>query len=232
MMPKSINVRTLVSVLIGMSAASALAQVVNNDAYVIDQRGVVARSGLGLCWRTAEWTPAKAIAECDPDLVKKAEPAPLPESGAVVTPIAAPMPKPAEAPQPAPKCNFGAALAADTTFAFGKSELTPAARNQLDALVKNANGRCGKVSAVRVVGHTDSIGSDKANQKLSELRAAAVKSYLQGKGMKPASFEAVGMGESQPLGKVSCAKNLPKAKMVECLAPNRRVVISVQGVDK
>lgn len=231
MVSKSINVRTVISVLVAMSSAPTMAQVVANDAYAIDQRGVVTRSGHGLCWRTAEWTPAKAIAECDPDLVKPAEPAPLPASGAVVTPIAAPLPKPVEA-KPAPKCNFGAALAADTTFSFGKSDLTPAAKSQLDALVKDASGRCGKVSSVRVVGHTDSIGSVAANQKLSEQRAAAVKGYLQGKGMNPASFAAVGMGKSQPLPNVTCAKKLSKAKLTECLAPNRRVTIAVQGVDK
>jgi OOP family OmpA-OmpF porin len=226
MMPKSINVRTVISVLIGMSAGSAMAQAVNPDGYMIDQRGGVARSGTGLCWRSAEWTPAKATAECDPDLVKKPEPTPVPVAAAP-----APAPAPA-APPPMPKCKFGAALAADTTFAFGKSDLTPTAKSQLDALIKDTSGRCGSVSSVRVVGHTDMIGSDKANQKLSEQRAAAVKGYLQSKGMNPPSFEAVGVGESQPLANVTCAKKLKKAKLVECLAPNRRVIIDVQGIDK
>ena len=41
------------------------------EAYGVDDRGVVARNTTGLCWRTGYWTPAMAIHECDPDLVKK-----------------------------------------------------------------------------------------------------------------------------------------------------------------
>ncbi len=230
MMPKSMNIRTVVSVLVGLSATSAIAQVVNNDAYLIDQRGVVARSGFGLCWRTAEWTPAKAIAECDADLVKPAAPAPAPAPVAVVAaPAPAPAPKPA--PLPPPKCDFSDTLAADATFAFGKSDLTAGARKQLDAVAAKAAG-CATVSSVTVTGHTDRIGSDAANQKLSEQRAGAVKSYLQGKGVNAASFNAVGAGESQPLAGVTCADKLPKAKLAACLAPNRRVVIDLQGTGK
>jgi OOP family OmpA-OmpF porin len=52
--------------------------------YVIDQRGFVAKSGTGLCWRTGYWTPAMAIAECDPDLVK------IEEAPKAAAPAAAP----------------------------------------------------------------------------------------------------------------------------------------------
>jgi OmpA-OmpF porin, OOP family len=225
MMPKSINARTVVSVLIGMSAGSAMAEVVTPEAYMIDGRGVVARSGYNLCWRTAEWTPAKAIAECDPDLVPKAEPAPAP------APVAA-APKPAPVAPPPPKCEFGAALAADTTFAFGKSDLTPAAKTQLDAIVKDAGSRCGKVSTVHVTGHTDRIGSVKGNQKLSERRATEVKTYLQSKGLNATTFDAVGVGASQPLASVNCGAKMSKAKLVTCLAPNRRVIVDIRGTDK
>jgi OmpA-OmpF porin, OOP family len=232
MMPKSITIRTVVAALAVAAAASASAQVVNNDAYLIDQRGVVARSGFGLCWRTAEWTPAKAIAECDPDLVKKVEPAPAP-APVVVAPPPAPMPapKPAPLPPPPPKCDFSQTLAADATFAFGKSDLTAGAKKQLDGVAARA-GSCASVSSVRVTGHTDRIGSDAANQKLSEARAAAVKSYLQGKGVGSANFAAVGAGESQPLAGVDCSDKLAKAKLAACLAPNRRVVVEVQGTGK
>ncbi|MBI4996362.1 MAG: OmpA family protein [Rhodocyclales bacterium] len=231
MKPKSISIRTVIASLAGAAAMSASAQVVNNDAYLIDQRGVVARSGFGLCWRTAEWTPAKAIAECDPDLVKPA-PAPVP-APVVVAPPPPPAPKPVPLPPPPPpKCDFGAALAADTTFGFGKAGLSDSAKGQLDAIAKDAMGRCGKVTSVRVVGHTDRIGSVAGNQKLSEQRARDVVSYLQAKGLKADSFEAVGMGKSQPLASVVCSDKLAKAKLVECLAPNRRVTVEIKGVGK
>jgi OOP family OmpA-OmpF porin len=231
MMPKSIKIRGAAAALLGLAATSAGAQVAVDDAYLIDQRGVIARSGHGLCWRTAEWTPAKAIAECDPDLVKKAEPAPAPAPAPVVV-APAPTPKPAPLPPPPPpKCDFSDTLAADATFAFGKSELTAGAKKQLDAIAARA-GNCAAVSSVRVTGHTDRVGSDAANQKLSEARAAAVKSYLQNKGVNPANFAAVGAGESQPLASVVCADNQAKARLAACLAPNRRVVVEVQGTGK
>jgi OOP family OmpA-OmpF porin len=228
MMPKSINARTVVSVVIGLSAASAMAQVVSTDAYLLDQRSIVARSGYNLCWRTAEWTPAKAIAECDPDLVKKAEPAPAPAPVVVAPAPAAPAPKPVVVPPPPPKCDFSSTLAADATFAFGKSALTAGAKKQLDAVAAKA-GSCAKISSVRVTGHTDRIGTDKGNMKLSEDRANAVKGYLQGKGLT--GVEAVGVGKTQSTG-VTCADKQPKAKLAACLAPDRRVVIDVQGVGK
>lgn len=232
MMPKSIKVRGVVAALLGVTAASAGAQVAVDDAYLIDQRGVIARSGHGLCWRTAEWTPAKAIAECDPDLVKKVEPAPAPAPAPVVA-APAPAPKPAPLPPPPPpKCDFGAALAADTTFAFGKAGLNDAAKAQLDTIAKDAMGRCGNVTSVRVVGHTDRIGSVAGNQKLSEQRAKDVAAYLQSKGLKADSFEAVGMGKSQPLASVVCSDKQPKAKLAACLAPNRRVTVEIKGVGK
>lgn len=233
MTAKPNGIRALFAFAAFAAAASASAQIVNNDAYLIDQRGVVARSGHGLCWRTAEWTPAKAIAECDPDLVKKAEPAPAP-APVVVAPPPAPMPAPAPkpAPAPVPKCDFGAALAADTTFAFGKAGLSDTAKGQLDTIAKDAMGRCGKVTSVRVVGHTDRIGSVAGNQKLSEQRAKDVVSYLQSKGLKADSFEAVGMGKSQPLASVVCSDKLAKAKLADCLAPNRRVTVEIKGVGK
>ena len=64
----------LLAATLGLCASFAQAQV-TNSVYVIDGRGEVATSGTGLCWRTGFWTPAMAIAECDPDLVKKAAPA-------------------------------------------------------------------------------------------------------------------------------------------------------------
>jgi OOP family OmpA-OmpF porin len=225
MMPKFINARTAVSVLLGLSAATAMAQVPNNDAYLTDTRGVVARSGTNLCWRTSEWTPAKAIAECDPDVVPKVEPAPAPVA---VAPAPAPKPAPLPPPPPPPKCDFSANLAADATFAFGKSALTAGAKKQLDAVVSKA-GSCATVSSVRVTGHTDRIGTDKGNMKLSQDRANAVKAYLEGKGMK--GVEAVGVGKTQSTG-VTCADKQPKAKLAACLAPDRRVVVDVQGVGK
>ena len=67
--------------------------------YVVDTRGEVVRSGYNACWRTGYWTKELAIAECDPDLVKKPEP-PKPAPVVVAPP---PPPKPVEPPPPPPK---------------------------------------------------------------------------------------------------------------------------------
>jgi OmpA-OmpF porin, OOP family len=74
--------------------AGALAQRPATDAYVVDASGMIVKNPFGLCWRTTSWTPAKAIAECDPDLVAK----PQPKPAAVPAPAAAPAVVPAPAP--------------------------------------------------------------------------------------------------------------------------------------
>ncbi len=52
---------------------------------------------------------------------------------------------------------------------------------------------------LKIEGHTDDIGSDKANQKLSEARAKSVKKYLTLKGVSAKKIEAIGFGESTPV---------------------------------
>lgn len=228
-----VTARTILSAMIGLSAATAGAQVPDNDAYLFDGRGVVARSGHNLCWRTNQWTPAKAIEECDPDLVKKPEP-PKPAPAPVVVAPPAPAPvvvAPPPPPPPPKKCDFAVTLQSDATFAFGKSALSAGAKKQLDAVAASAGG-CKQISSIRVTGHTDRIGKDASNQKLSEQRAAAVKAYLQGKGVNAATFEAVGVGKSQPVAGAECAGKMAQKKLVNCLAPNRRVVVDVQGLAK
>lgn len=56
-----------------------------------------------------------------------------------------------------------------------------------------------QIGKVRVEGHTDWIGSDAYNQRLSEARAKSVRNYLIQKGIEPARLEAVGYGESKPI---------------------------------
>lgn len=159
-----------------------------------------------------------AIAECDPDLVKKPEP-----------------PKAVEAPKPAPApktCNFTYSLQTDATFAFNKADLSAAGKDQLDKNVLAKLGNCASVKLMLITGHTDRIGSHEANQKLSEKRAETVKAYLTGKGAKADSLETMGAGKTQAVPGVKCDDKQPRKKLIECLAPNRRVVVEVQGPAK
>ena len=189
-----------------------------NVGYVIDQRGNVAKSGAGLCWRTGYWTPAMAIEECDPELVKKPEAAPAP----------APAPAPVAAPVPTPKpAAEKVTLAADTLFDFDKAVLRPEGKAKLDEVVDKAKEI--KLEVIIAVGHADRIGTDAYNQKLSERRAASVKEYLVAKGIEANRVYTEGKGKKQPVTKPDQCPGPKSKKVIECLQPDRRVEIEVIG---
>ncbi|MBI4292218.1 MAG: OmpA family protein [Betaproteobacteria bacterium] len=205
--------------------ATNVAAQASNSGYLQDTRNAVSKSGFGLCWRTGYWSPAMATAECDPDLVPKAPaaaPAPAPRPAAP-----APAPAPRAAP-PAPRAapvTQKVTLAADALFDFDKSVIKPDARGKLDDLVGKIKGV--SLEVVIAVGHTDRIGSDKYNQRLSQRRAESVKAYLVSKGVPTNRIYTEGRGEKQPVK--DCPGIKQRSKLIECLAPNRRVEIEVVG---
>jgi OmpA-OmpF porin, OOP family len=210
----------LLTALLGVGSA-AFAQTPGIDTngvvgYVIDQRGYVAKSGTGLCWRTGYWTPAMAIAECDPDLTKKDQPAA--SQPAAAAPAAAALPKPA-----AEKVT----LAADALFDFNKAVLRPEGKAKLDDVAAKIKDI--KLEVIIAVGHADRIGTDAYNQKLSERRAAAVKDYLIGKGLEANRVYTEGKGKKQPVTKPDQCKGPKSKKVIDCLQPDRRVEIEVIG---
>jgi OOP family OmpA-OmpF porin len=81
---------------------------------------------------------------------------------------------------------------------------------------------------VLVTGHTDRIGSQAYNQKLSERRADAVRDYLVSKGVPRDKIETLGMGKTQPIPGVVCNQKALR-ELIACLAPNRRVEVEVKG---
>jgi OOP family OmpA-OmpF porin len=164
----------------------------------VNSTGIVWKNGTNeLCWRNANWTPATAAPGCD---------------GAIAAPAAAKV-----APQAAAKVT----LNADALFDFDKSVLKPAA-------VASLNSLAGKVKSLTLevivaVGHTDSVGTDAYNQKLSIRRAEAVKKHLVSQGIEAKRIYVEGKGESQPV-----ADN----KTAEGRAKNRRVQIEAIGTRK
>jgi len=191
------------------------------SAYVQDARGVVTRNSSGLCWRTGYWTPADAVPGCDAPLC--VEPERL-ENGKCVAPPppappAAPAPAPAPTPAPVPvPTSEKVSYSADAFFDFDKAVLKPAGQASLDDLVSKLKDI--NLEVIIAVGHTDSVGTDAYNQKLSVRRAEAVKSYLQGKGVESTRIYTEGKGEKQPV-----ADNATDAGR----AKNRRVEIEVVG---
>jgi len=109
-------------------------------------------------------------------------------------------------------------FAADAFFDFDKSVLKPEGRAKLTDLVSKI--RDVNLEVIIAVGHTDSIGSDTYNQRLSVRRAEAVKAFLVSKGIERNRVYTEGKGEKQPV-----ADNKTK----EGRAKNRRVEIEVVG---
>ncbi|HPQ80683.1 MAG TPA: OmpA family protein [bacterium] len=83
-------------------------------------------------------------------------------------------------------------------FEFDRAVIRPVSYPIVDD-VADLLRRNPQIRRVRVEGHTDWIGSDAYNQKLSENRARAVRDYLIQKGVEPSRLEAVGYGESRPV---------------------------------
>ncbi len=185
------------------------------------------RNSAGQCWRAGYWSPSMATEECDPDLVKKPMAAPIAAPAPAPMAAPAPAPTPAAAPAAAPK---PITLSSDHLFAFGKSTLSPEAKRDIDTEVIAKLRQAGTIRFINVSGHTDRIGSQTYNQQLSEKRAEAVKSYLVSQGIDGSKIETYGFGKTQPI-KHGCNQKNRKA-LIECLAPNRRVVIEFQGTPR
>ena len=158
-------------------------------------------------------------------------PAPVPVSKPAAPPPApvAQAPKPAAPAAPPPKKPAVINLASTELFEFNKAVLTPAARRKLDDEVVSKLRDMGSVRYIIISGHADRLGSPQFNQALSQKRAEAVRAYLVARSVEAGAVETVGYGEMVQV------KNCPdqdRPALIECLAPNRRVTIEVQGTSR
>ncbi len=222
--------RPALSLAIGVFATYVSAQTTTdiyvktpNSAYVQDAHGVIVRDAYGLCWHTGSWTPADAVTGCDGELTPPIAKLTAP----VLAPIAAP---PAATPAAEVKrCDFAATLESDQTFQFNKAVLNAAAKTRINNEILPKLANCSNIDFIIVTGHTDKLGSEQYNQKLSEKRAGAVATYIKGKGVS-AQIKTIGAGKSQPIK--MCDEQLPHNKFVACLSTNRRVSIEFKGTAK
>jgi OmpA-OmpF porin, OOP family len=200
---------------VSFHALGAAHEMHSKDGHWVDSGKAVWKNGSGECWKSGYWTPAMAIEECDPDLMKK----PM-------------MKKPAAAPMAKPAAKTAKTLTITSTqlFAFNKSVLTSEATGRLDREVLGRLGEFETIQFINVYGHTDRIGSAQYNQKLSERRANAVKAYLVSKGVATSRIETYGYGKTSPTKK--CPGKMSRKELVSCLAPNRRVVVEAKGMPK
>lgn len=120
-------------------------------------------------------------------------------------------------------------FSADSLFAFDSSDVRPDGKAELDKLAKDLSDT--QFDVITVEGHTDRLGSPTYNQRLSVRRAETVKAYLVSSGGIDANkISATGKGESTPVTQPDDCKGIKaRAKLIDCLQPDRRVDVEVTG---
>jgi OOP family OmpA-OmpF porin len=203
---------------------AAMAQSYKNQGYLVDGSGsIVTSPTAGLCWRTGDWTPALAVAPCDP-VISTAVPLPVAKAAEVAPAPLSAVPAAIVAVKPmSQKMSFSA----DALFAFDKAALKPEGKTMLNDLVQQLNGA--SYDSVLVTGHADRIGRAAYNQKLSVQRADEVKAYLVGQNIPASRVIATGKGESEPVTKAGECVGKTNAKLITCLQPDRRVDVEMTG---
>ncbi|KPF70111.1 hypothetical protein IP84_03590 [beta proteobacterium AAP99] len=158
-------------------------------------------------------------AACPPEPVVAAAPPPPP-----------PVPVPVVPPPPPAATVERVSLAADALFRFDRSgpqDLLPKGRAQLDELAAKLAAGYARIDRITLIGHTDRLGNDAYNDRLSLARANTVRAYLQGKGVT-APMTTSGRGKREQVE--ACNGVTPRAKLIDCLQPNRRVEVLIEGV--
>jgi outer membrane protein OmpA-like peptidoglycan-associated protein len=126
------------------------------------------------------------------------------------------------APRPPEKIGETIDLKGQINFEYDKAVIKPESYAILDDVVDVLN-KHPELTKILIEGHTDSKGSDAYNQKLSERRAASLKTYLVSKGIDPLRLGSIGYGESRPIA----PNQIDGRDNPEGRAQNRRSVFRV-----
>ena len=210
-----VNKANMAKIYVAAAALAACAAYADVKPVLTDSQGLPVRDGQGACVQTS----GILHPDCSPKKAEPAKPA-APAAPAVPAAPAAPI-APAPAAAAPSSVKQAITIQAEALFDFDKSVLKPAGKQSIDDAV--AKMQRVDIEMVIATGHTDSIGTDAYNQKLSERRAKSVKEYMVAKGVPAAKITMLGKGETQPV-----ATNKTK----EGRAKNRRVDIEFKGVSK
>ena len=209
-----VNAANMAKICVAAAAFAASAVYAGDYPVVTDSAGLPVRDASGAC--------VQSSGIMHPDCsAKKAEPAKPAAPAAPAAPAKPAAPTAPAAPAAPSSVKQAITIQAEALFDFDKSVLKPAGKQSIDdavAKMKNVD-----VEIVIATGHTDSVGTDAYNQKLSERRATSVKEYMVSKGIAAAKITTLGKGETQPV-----ATNKTK----EGRAKNRRVDIEFKGVQQ
>ena len=206
-----VNTANMAKIYMAAAALAATAAYAGVTPNLTDSQGLPVRDSQGACVQTSGIDHPDCVA-------KKVEPA---KPVAPVVPVAPVIPTPPPAPPAPASVKQSITIQAEALFDFDKSVLKPAGKKSIDDAV--AKMQKVDVDVVIATGHTDSIGTDAYNQRLSERRAQTVKEYMVSKGIAAAKITTLGKGETQPV-----ATNKTK----EGRAKNRRVDIEFKGVSQ
>ncbi len=131
-------------------------------------------------------------------------------------------------------------LNADVLFAFDKADLRPEATSILHEAIAKGMSSGARLVGIRVVGHTDAIGSDKYNDALSLRRANSVRNWLINNGVSANQVTAEGRGKREAEMTAQCERNVAqlgkkvsaakkRQALIACLQPDRKVVLFFDG---
>lgn len=114
-------------------------------------------------------------------------------------------------------------------FDFDSAALTADTRARLEAEIGPRLAGI-ELRRIRLSGYADPIGAAAYNQRLSEKRADALREYFVEQGIDAARIEVSGNGAAEPVR--DCPVGMGRVAVIDCLAPNRRVVVELQGMPR
>jgi outer membrane protein OmpA-like peptidoglycan-associated protein len=173
-------------------------------AMLLAVAGCAKQAQIDQCYPVSSW--AAPVFKC----AVAAAPAPAPAPIVEAPPAAPPEPAPPKVEVKEEKIE----LSEKVNFEFAKAELLPQSKTLLDDVAK-ALAEHPEIEKIRIEGHTDNDASNLYNMRLSQKRAAAVRSYLISKGIEAGRMESQGFGEDKPVADNATEEGREQNRRVE-----------------